>query len=231
MDRIFAIGDIHGCHHTLEELLARIQPRAGRDRIVFLGDYINRGPSSKKVVDRIISIKKSFPGTITLMGNHEQILLSSLAGGKMDFFLKMGGEQTLASYSLAIHESDKILSKLPPDHLDFFQNLVLLWNTDKYTFVHAGLEPGVHLSQQTAPWCCWARREFINSDFDFGKKIVFGHTPFSKPLTAHDKIGIDTGAVYGGHLTCLVLPDQEFITVKCKDKPIWPEPINQTPLN
>ncbi len=229
MSKIFAIGDIHGCHQTLNELLDLINPRAGQDRIVFLGDYINRGPCSKEVIEQIISVKKTYPGTITLMGNHEQILLASLAGGETDFFLRMGGKQTLASYGLKENESSSLLARIPASHLAFLENLMFLWHTEDYIFVHAGLQPGLHLSQQSAQWCCWARDDFINSNFDFGRKIIFGHTPFSNPLMTDNKIGIDTGTVYGGKLTCLVLPERELIKVDCRDKPIWPGSLKEVP--
>jgi serine/threonine protein phosphatase 1 len=87
------------------------------------------------------------------------------------------------------------------------------WEDQHAIYVHAGLQPGCHLSQQTAQWCLWAREQFIHTTYDFGKPVVFGHTAFNEPLLALNRIGIDTGAVYGGQLTALLLPEREFISV------------------
>jgi len=209
--KTFVIGDIHGCYGALKALLEKINPDPDHDTLVFLGDYIDRGPDSKKVVSEVIDLQQSFPRVITLMGNHEQMFLSVLAGEKYNFFLQMGGDKTLNSYNITPPYSQNIFEHIPLEHIHFFQNLLLLWEDEHYIYVHAGLEPGIHLSQQSAHWCCWARTNFIYSEFDFGKRVVFGHTPFEKPYIDQYKIGIDTGKVYGGELTCLVLPDMEFV--------------------
>ncbi|MFH1215955.1 MAG: metallophosphoesterase family protein [Pseudomonadota bacterium] len=214
MARTFVIGDIHGCYDALLELFYKISPDMHEDRIIFLGDYIDRGPDSKKVVSFVIRLMDQAPGrVIPLLGNHEQIFLASLTGENRDFFLRMGGDKTLLSYGITPPFSGQIASRIPVSHLHFFNELLLCWEDDDYIYVHAGLQPHVHVSQQSPRWCCWAREQFLGSDFDFGKKVVFGHTPFDKPLIEKNRIGIDTGAVYGGRLTCLVLPDFEFVSV------------------
>ena len=102
---------------------------------------------------------------------------------------------------------------VPSDHMAFFNSLPLYWEDQHALYVHAGLQPGRHLSQQTSQWCLWARESFLLATTDFGKPVVFGHTVFPEPFVTADKIGIDTGAVYGGHLTALLLPEREIISV------------------
>jgi serine/threonine protein phosphatase 1 len=213
--RTFVISDIHGCYDSLLALLDKIRPDLGRDTIIFLGDYIDRGPDSKKVVSEVIRLMEEAPGrVIPLMGNHEQIFLASLAGEERDFYLRMGGDSTLASYGISPPYTGRIASAIPISHFHFFNELLLFWEDRDNIYVHAGLQPGVHLSQQSPRWCCWAREQFLESGYDFGKRVIFGHTPFARPLVEKKRIGIDTGAVYGGSLTCLVLPDMEFVSVQ-----------------
>lgn len=218
MAKTFVIGDIHGCHQALIELWQKISPIAKEDTVVFLGDYIDRGPDSRQVIDEIFSIKKRLPRVITLMGNHEQMLLTFLEGKEETPFLEVGGAETLASYGIIPGES--AVPELPPTHLDFFRNLIPFWQNQEALYVHAGLLPGRPLALQPKSWLFWAREEFLASDFNFGKPVIFGHTPFSKPRIDQHRIGIDTGAVYGGHLTCLILPDMEF--VQSKGRAYWP---------
>jgi serine/threonine protein phosphatase 1 len=206
------IGDVHGCNASLALLLQKVQRRA--DTLVFLGDYIDRGPQSKQVVTTILKLQKEHPRVITLMGNHEFLFLQYLEGRDSAVFLQAGGRQTLADYgidpTMSIDEANR---RLPPEHLAFFRSLPLLWQDQHAVYVHAGLQPGRHLSQQTSQWCLWARDQFVHSSYDFGKPVVFGHTIFDEPYLTPDKIGIDTGAVYGGKLTALLLPTREVISV------------------
>ena len=206
------IGDIHGCHTSLTQLLQKVTHRA--DTLVFLGDYVDRGPNSKEVVTTILSLQKTHGRVIALMGNHDYLFQQYLTGQDSTLFLQVGGRQTLASYGLLPSaESDEIARRIPSTHLAFLKNLPLHWEDQHAIYVHAGLQPGRHLSQQTPQWCLWAREQFIHTTFDFGKPVVFGHTVFSEPLLASNRIGIDTGAVYGGRLTALLLPEREFISV------------------
>lgn len=212
MNRSCIIGDIHGCFNALVNLLAQVENRA--DTIVFLGDYIDRGPDSKKVVELILQLKEERPHVITLLGNHEYMLLNYLADRDNSAFLQVGGVQTLSSYGLPkdMPPAD-IRSHLPQEHLSFFYDLPLLWEDRHGIYVHAGLQPGIHLSRQTRGRCLWIRDNFIHSSYHFGKPVVFGHTVFKKPLIQKNKIGIDTGAVYGQTLTALLLPEMEFVSV------------------
>ncbi len=210
MSKTFVIGDIHGCYRTLWELLNAITPDPDNDALIFLGDYINRGPDSRRVVSELISLKKRFKHFIALMGNHEQIWLNFLEGSEKDFFLRMGGKQTLQSYQLEPLPAGPVREFIPQDHFDFFDNLLTSWEDESYIYVHAGMQPEVPLAYQSTDWLLWAREKFIQSNYDFGKTVIYGHTPFKTPRVEMNKIGIDTGAVYGGKLTCLILPSMEF---------------------
>ncbi len=222
MNTTCIIGDIHGSYNSLTALLQLVEHRA--DTIVFLGDYIDRGPDSKKVVDQVLQIKGEHPRVITLLGNHEYMLLNYLAGLDDEVFIKVGGRETLTNYGLSPDiPPAEAQAAFPGNHLSFFQNLPLLWEDPYGIYVHAGLQPGLHLSRQMSNWCLWVRDDFIRSSFNFGKPVVFGHTVFNKPLVQKNKIGIDTGAVYGRSLTALLLPEMEFISVPGEQDHPYPE--------
>lgn len=211
---IYAIGDIHGNLDLLERLLKQLQPDLARDRLIFMGDYIDRGPHSRGVVDYVLRLKNLAPPeqVICLKGNHEAMLLHFLQGQDVDLFLFNGGLATLRDYWGDDWE-DRGELVLPPDHRQFFEGLRLYYETEDYIFVHGGLHPGVPLAAQQEEDLLWIRGDFIASMEDFGKKVIFGHTPFREPLIMPNKIGIDTGAAYGNRLTCLKLPREEFISV------------------
>lgn len=210
MNRIYAIGDIHGCASRLETLLDRLDIDARNDRLVFVGDYIDRGPDSKDVVDIILDLMERIDQVVCLLGNHEQMFLDYyLHEREPEMFLANGGYHTLTSYGFQRSRQDRSF-RMPDRHLRFYESLPAFYETDDHIFVHAGLRPGIPLREQTLYDLIWMRYEFIRSSFDFGKRVVFGHTPFSVPLVAPNKIGIDTGAVYGGSLTCLELPNMIF---------------------
>ena len=207
MNRIFAIGDIHGCLDKLQHLIRDIAPDPIEDTLVFLGDYIDRAPGSRDVVDYILQLKTSSRKVICLCGNHESMLLRYLEGLDEDLYLSNGGRMTLDSYGLSRWDAPHIRkAKIPEAHLRFFESLLPYYETDQYIFVHAGLVPGLSLDEQDIHDLLWIRQAFIDSDHDFGKRVIFGHTHFSAPLVTANKIGIDTGAVYGGKLTCVELP-------------------------
>lgn len=220
MQNTFIIGDIHGCYNSLVALLKKI----GNDfhTLVFLGDYVDRGRDSQKVIKTVIDLQKQHPRVICLQGNHEAMFLDYLEGKNQGMFLKFGGKETLRSYEIS--ESDKTpTSQIPQHHLAFLYSLPLYWEDEHAFYVHAGFQPHVHPSQQRADWCLWTRNRWIESTFDFGKPVIFGHTTFDKPHVAKNKIGIDTGAVYGGQLSCLVLPDMKFLQVPGEQKQPYPE--------
>ncbi|MBI4772773.1 MAG: serine/threonine protein phosphatase [Deltaproteobacteria bacterium] len=208
--RIYAIGDIHGCLDHLDRLLDTIPFNAEKDRLVFVGDYIDRGPDPYGTVQRVLEIKRTHPKTICLMGNHERMFLDFLSGKDAYSFLYNGGKSTLESYSRIGAPLNQRGDTPPPEHKAFYDRLLLYFETENHIFVHAGLRPGVPLLEQNEQDLLWIRGEFYDSNYDFGKTVIFGHTPFRKPLITKNCIGIDTGAVYGNVLTCLALPDLVF---------------------
>lgn len=214
MNKIFAIGDIHGCFDKLQRLILEIKADPANDTLVFIGDYIDRADGGRDVVDYILKLKKTFQNVICLRGNHESMLLRFLDGVEDDIYLANGGFATLKAYGISRSDAPKVRKKkIPPDHLKFFKTLLPYYETDQFIFVHAGLIPGRELNEQSLYDMQWIRQTFIDSDDDFGKQVVFGHTHFSEPLVEDNKIGIDTGAVYGGRLTCVELPALKFYQV------------------
>lgn len=211
MKRIFAIGDIHGCYDKLSGLMQLIPFDPSDDTLVFIGDYIDRGAGSFEVVEYLVELKTRLPGTVFLKGNHEEMLADYLSGNDRMTYLYNGGQQTLDSY---LQKSGALTpSPIPPRHMQFFDSLVLNHQTEDFFFVHAGLRQGVPLDQQKPQDMLWIREKFVHSGHDFGKRVVFGHTPFEQPLVEPNKIGIDTGAVYGNKLTCVQLPELVFYQV------------------
>ncbi len=219
--RTCVIGDIHGCHLELCRLLDRLALGAG-DRLVLLGDLVDRGPASRQVVDEILGLRRAGIEVVPLMGNHEQVLLAYLDGRDQEFYLAIGGRQTLASYGCpAPLDHHDCAGRIPGEHQAFFRSLLPYWQDDQHIYVHAGLEPGVHLSQQSPEWLYWSDgSRFADQGADFGKRVVFGHTVQPTPLVTETHIGLDTGAVYGGALTGLMLPAFEFVQVPSQK--YWP---------
>lgn len=193
--RLLAVGDIHGCLDHLRRLLARVAPTPA-DRMVFLGDYIDRGPDGRGVVEALLDFGRRFPRSVFLKGNHEQMFLDFLAGRDQLSFLFNGGSATLESY----RQQEGI--RIPRAHLEFFESLPTSFATDKFIFVHAGLRPGLPLEAQQEQDLLWIREEFLSSPYQWQRTVVFGHTPQKAPLLLPRRIGLDTGAVYGRVLTC-----------------------------
>jgi len=210
MERIYAIGDIHGRYDKLIALLDKIDADFESDTVVFLGDYIDRGPNSFEVVDYLVKLKKRHPNIVFLKGNHEDMLENYLSGADRMTYLINGGQQTLDSYLSRPRDPEEPL--IPKEHIAFYKSLLLYYETDQYIFVHAGLKKNVTLEAQKLVDLLWIRGQFIQSKHDFGKLVVFGHTPLPEPLLQPNKIGIDTGAVYGNKLTCVRLPELVFYT-------------------
>ncbi len=211
--RLIAIGDIHGCSDKLTLLLESLSLQKD-DRLIFLGDYINRGVDSRGVIEIIVNLKKSGHDVICLMGNHEKLLIDYSKHpheSLIPYLRQMGIDFTLESYGEKNLNHIPDLSFLPMEHASFLRELKLYHKEDKYLFVHAGIRPDRPLEAQTPSDLCEIRDLFIESEKDSGYIIVFGHTPFELPLVTKNKIGIDTGAVYGHLLTALILPDMKFI--------------------
>jgi serine/threonine protein phosphatase 1 len=230
---VYAVGDVHGRADLLEKMHAAIlkdslDVPAERKVVVYLGDYVDRGPGSKKVVD--ILLERPLPGfeRVHLMGNHEAFLiefLNDLEAGPGWFF--NGGLATLSSYGVKIGKHDELSydvlqrvqeefrDKMPEEHRDFYKNLEFSRTEGDFFFVHAGIRPGVPLDNQTDEDMLWIREEFLGSEEDYGKVIVHGHTITWEPEVRANRIGIDTGAFASGVLTALVLEgrEQDFLTV------------------
>jgi len=204
MNKIFAVGDIHGQLTMLKDLVSKINYES-QDTLIFIGDYIDRGEDSKGVIDYLIQLQKIY-NCIFLKGNHEEMLMDYLSGINKNLYLYNGGAKTMKDYGPM---------GVPNNHMDFFRNLKNYHETEDYIFVHAGLWINNETALDKLPndIILWVRDEFILSKCDYGKKVIFGHTPFNNPKVMDNKIGIDTGAVFGRKLTCLVLPDETFIQV------------------
>jgi serine/threonine protein phosphatase 1 len=211
MGKIFAIGDIHGCISKLDTMMAQLNIDAQNDTLVFIGDYIDRGSDPKGVVDSILDIRKNIKNVVCLLGNHEQMFLNYYLEHKdEDLFMNNGGISTMISYGFNPSRGNNI--DIPNDHMEFLITLQLSYETDDYIFVHAGLRPGIPIQRQNFEDLLWIRYDFINSPYDFKKIVIFGHTPlsFTTPLIDKNKIGLDTGAVYGGKLTCIELTEMKL---------------------
>jgi serine/threonine protein phosphatase 1 len=193
--RLLAVGDIHGCLDLLQTLLERVAPTA-EDQVVFLGDYIDRGPDPHGVIEYLLDFERKLPDTVFLKGNHEAMLLDFLAGRNQLLYLLNGGASTLAGYR---HDNHLYI---PVAHRVFFDSLRLWYETDRFIFVHAGLRPGLPPARQKPEDLLWIREEFLESDYDWGKTVVFGHTPVARPMITENRIGLDTGAGHGRALTC-----------------------------
>jgi len=209
----YAIGDVHGKFHMLVELMAKIAPEKD-DTLIFLGDYIDRGDMSFEVIEFLIKLKEKHR-CVFLMGNHESMFMDYLSGLHENDFKMNGGYKTVNNYATHgydIHMHTPYLERtLPRSHIDFFQKLKMVCETDDYIFVHAGLLPNCPLNKQPIDELLWIRYRFIMSDYDWGRKVIFGHTPSDEPLVEANKICIDTGAAYNGSLTAIKLPEEVFI--------------------
>ncbi|HKK00603.1 MAG TPA: metallophosphoesterase family protein [Desulfuromonadales bacterium] len=194
--RLLAVGDIHGCFDHLRQLMALVRPTPS-DQVVFLGDYVDRGPAARDVLDFLIDFGRRYPKSVFLKGNHEAMFLDFLTGRERLPFLINGGQTTLKSYE------QKNAVAIPEEHRAFLAALRLSFDTEHFIFVHAGLRPGLPLEEQQEEDLLWIRRDFLDADdYDWGKTIVFGHTPLQEPFLSPGRIGIDTGAVYGRYLSC-----------------------------
>jgi serine/threonine protein phosphatase 1 len=207
--RLFAIGDIHGCVDELAVMLKAIAPVRG-DTVVFVGDYIDRGPASRMVVDLLLEFEHGPAEVIFLKGNHEDMLLSfmGLPGHYGESFLINGGAPTLESYGIGEAELEGTRQIIPGGHLEFFSRLRHSYLRPPFLFVHAGVMPGKPLEEQTDEDLLWIRHDFIFHPHQLGSTVIFGHTPMRTVMVDLPyKLGIDTGLVYGGKLSCIELTE------------------------
>lgn len=224
--RIYAIGDIHGCIDELRRvqswIAADLRKRPHPDPlVVYLGDYCDRGPDSKGVIDTLIASARGDIETVFLFGNHDKLFVDFLqAPNEMAteryhwLSPSLGGGETLASYGVADALSRDTLdvhaefqAAVPPEHIAFLAAARLTHVVGSYLFVHAGIRPGVALPDQDPDDLIWIRAPFLTFAGDLGHIVVHGHTVVDRIENRGNRIGIDTGAVFGGRLSCLVLED------------------------
>jgi Calcineurin-like phosphoesterase len=215
--RFFIVGDIHACPQELETLLTSLALQR-EDRVVFLGDYIDRGPDARAVVDFLLGMKADAICQLTfLKGNHEDMFLDflGLPGRYGETFLFNGGAPTVKSYGLSRSAVGKdAAAELPQTHLDFYCALEGVYTEGDTLCVHAGLNPMRSFDKQTEEERLWIRQEFILQPHNFPYTIVFGHTPHREVLfDLPYKVGIDTGLVYGGKLSCLEVTERNLFQV------------------
>jgi hypothetical protein len=225
--RIYAIGDIHGRADLLEETLLKIdadrtsRPPASRAFTVFLGDYIDRGPSSRQVLDLLLGHQRA-DETVFLKGNHETFVPLFLdEPAVLDEWRLCGGLETLLSYGLKpsirpdadeqIALAGQLARSIPGAHLEFLDSLDLCFSCGEFLFVHAGIRPGVPIRQQKEEDLLWIREEFLSFEQPFESFIVHGHTPVPVPDLRSNRINIDTGAFATGRLTCIVIEGSAIV--------------------
>ena len=209
MSNTYAIGDIHGCLDQVQRLVELCERDAGaqRAKFVFLGDYIDRGPDSRGVIDFLIDLQKWSPDEIIcLRGNHEELLLSAIQNEANEpNWLHNGGTATLNSYRVTS------AAKLPREHIAWLGSLPTFHDDGKRFYAHAGVRPERPLDQQVEHDLLWIREPFLSSTRDFGRFVVHGHSPIKSgvPDQRPNRLNIDTGAVYGRALTAAVFADED----------------------
>ena len=211
-----AIGDIHGCAKTLDALLDRLDEEYGNSReYVFLGDYVDRGPSSKQSIDLLIEFAKSHTCHF-IRGNHDQMFLTYYQDNTYYEYLKYGGAHTLESYYASCPDK-----KVPFSHLRFLISTKFFHEAEHWVFVHGGLPPNMTIAEALADKdvfssFLWQRDHLQIEQNNWEKTVVFGHTPVRQPIEKNNMIGVDTGCVYEqfGKLTAVILPEVEFVQQK-----------------
>ena len=222
--QIFAVGDIHGCKDLVQQIHTKIIETSknieGQKLLIYLGDYIDRGPHIKETVQTLIDFKPDNFRQVFLLGNHEQMLLEFITNSKNSpyIWLSNGGLKTLESYGMDIskyidltmdlvgyHEIRKeLLGLIPSSHQDFFNQLQLSYEWKNYFFVHAGIDPDLSLDQQDKEDMLWTRsKRFFDPKMTYHKIIVHGHTPVDKIEEFPCRINLDTQAFYSGNLSCM----------------------------
>lgn len=214
---LIAIGDVHGRLDALEELLDRLDPGPS-DQLVFIGDYIDRGPDSKGVIDRLLALEDEV-SCIFLRGNHEAMMLDYLREGAWNLWRMNGGVETLDTYRV---DGDV---EIPEAHERFVDRTELYYETEEFFFVHAGLKPDLtideNLRRHDEDVLLWERSHLSADELAWEKPVVCGHTPQPRPIDRPLLLCIDTGCVYAsrygqGALTAVRLPDREWLSVDCR---------------
>src|SRR5690606_2898852 len=222
--RIYAIGDIHGRFDLLTEMHERILEEIERDkpgdwRIIYLGDYVDRGPETRQVLEFLSQTTAAEPRVITLAGNHDTGMVDFLATPSPDgIFARHGGDATARSYGVELAFSPpkilraghaKLIKAIPAEHVEFLRGLPFSAQFGDLFFCHAGIRPGIPLDQQTDNDLTWIRRECQDFPGLHPKLIIHGHTPRSKPEILPNRVNLDTGAVNTGVLTAMRFEGRE----------------------
>jgi len=233
--RIYVVGDIHGRLDLLDALAEQIRAdlvsAPPKVTTIFLGDYVDRGPASAGVVDRLS--RGEFPTPIyALRGNHEDVLLRFLDDGTvLDGWRRFGGIETLQSYGVDVTEAihaggydlarKSLLARMPPEHRRFLEETRFVASLGDYFFCHAGVRPGVALKSQNPNDLLWIREDFLRHKGSWSQIIVHGHTPVPRPEVLPNRINIDTGAFASSILTALVLegPERRFLSTESAAEP------------
>jgi len=219
--RAYVVGDVHGRLDLLEDILAKIhaelQHRPVRKTLlVFVGDLVDRGPSSAQTLERLRTYRRESIQTVFLLGNHEEVLLRILGGDTslIASWLQFGGMQCLQSYGcepaeLAGRSAEEIVAiardAVPPEHVEFLESFADSCRFGDYLFVHAGIRPGIQLEQQSQSDLRWIREPSLFDDSDHGFVVVHGHTISEEVVQLPNRIGIDTGAYRTDVLTALAI--------------------------
>jgi serine/threonine protein phosphatase 1 len=227
--RIYAIGDIHGRLDLLNRALSGIDADlhacpATRAIEVFVGDYVDRGPASREVLDRLIE-RANGHEMVALKGNHERLLLDFLDEPEvLESWQHLGGLETLLSYGLTpsirndregqAKLAEKLNDVFPDAHRQFMKNLRLSFTCGDFFFAHAGVRPGIALPSQQEDDLLWIRDPFLSCKEGFGKVVVHGHTPVLEPEVECNRINIDTGAYVTGRLTCVVIEQDKLMLLE-----------------
>lgn len=236
--RLYAVGDVHGCLDQLIRLQGAIEAdlaaRPVADwRIIHLGDYVDRGPDSRGVIEFLAGLSAEKPRVLFLRGNHDAMFAGGIAGDRRlgEIWLNNGGVETLESYGLnliefieALREDQPVREKIPRTHCAFLDGLARNVRLGDYYFVHAGIEPDRPLDEQDDEAQLWIRDRFLLSERQFEAVVVHGHTPVPQVEVRPNRIGIDTGAVYGGTLSCLVLEGSERMLLTAAGLAALPAP-------
>lgn len=198
MSRTIAIGDIHGCADALRAILAAIDPRAD-DTMVGLGDYVDRGPGSRDVIEQLMALARRCE-FVSLRGNHELMMLAAREDvGEQSFWLQFGGRETLESYGPAA-----TLGDVPEAHWQFIESTRLYYETATHVFTHANYVPGLPMDRQDPNVLLWlSARDYVPGPHFSGKTVVLGHTPQTEVADLGHLIILDTGIYQGGWLTAM----------------------------
>ena len=226
-ERVYAIGDVHGCEDLLIALLAKIRADAemrapAQTRIVLLGDVVDRGPASSSLMRRLLRYTRMTTNFTVLLGNHEQLMSAAVQGdlAALATWVGLGGDQTLASFGVPaklIGEGstarllDQVRRLIEPELVLWMERLPLMVRSGDLVFVHAGIRPGVPLLQQKANDLLWIRNPFLTSEEHRDYFTVHGHTiSVGGPDVRPNRLGIDTGAYESGKLTAVGFENEDY---------------------